>query len=328
MKNRIIEYDIVRFLAITLVFTLHFTSSAIRNLDLILDFDQSYIKYFGFGVKLFFTLSAFLMSYKLDSLDVKPNKYIIRRIKRILPTHVLIFTILFLLAISLKLSPEIIRFISGVFLVDQVFFIDFNIINPIIWSLEVELQFYFIIYVLLLIRKKLDIIIKPFATGVFMLIIFLFFSDLYENRTLLNYSIYFSFGFFLYEIEKKISVVKSLIFDLSFLTSIIAIPFILDSNLSILIKDLLAALFTGIIIFSSIRINFLRKILVNNIILSIGLSSYSFYLLHFAFLEGYLRFVSPIFQFNFYVDYVIIFGLVSFFSYLSYKFVELNKIFK
>ena len=178
MKNRIIEYDIVRFLAITLVFTLHFTSSAIRNLDLILDFDQSYIKYFGFGVKLFFTLSAFLMSYKLDSLDVKPNKYLIRRIKRILPTHVLIFTILFLLAISLRSSPEIIRFISGVFLVDQVFFTDFNIINPIIWSLEVELQFYFIIYVLLLIRKKLGIIIKPFAIGVFMLIIFLFFSDL------------------------------------------------------------------------------------------------------------------------------------------------------
>ena len=328
MKNRIIEYDIVRFLAITLVFTLHFTSSAIRNLDLILDFDQSYIKYFGFGVKLFFTLSAFLMSYKLDSLDVKPNKYLIRRIKRILPTHVLIFTILFLLAISLRSSPEIIRFISGVFLVDQVFFTDFNIINPIIWSLEVELQFYFIIYVLLLIKKKLGIIIKPFAIGVFMLIIFLFFSDLYENRTLLNYSIYFSFGFFLYEIEKKISVVKSLIFDLSFLTSIIAIPLILDSNLSILIKDLFAALFTGIIIFSSLRINFLRKILVNKITLSIGLSSYSFYLLHFAFLEGYLRFVSPIFEFNFYVDYVIIFSFVSFFSYLSYKFVELNKIFK
>ena len=72
--------------------------------------------------------------------------------------------ILFLLAISLRSSPEIIRFISGVFLVDQVFFTDFNIINPIIWSLEVELQFYFIIYVLLLIRKKLGIIIKPFKS--------------------------------------------------------------------------------------------------------------------------------------------------------------------
>ena len=328
MKNRIIEYDIVRFLAITLVFTLHFTSSAIRNLDLILDFDQSYIKYFGFGVKLFFTLSAFLMSYKLDSIDVKPNNYIIGRIKRIFPIHFLIFTILFLLAVCLNSSPEIIRFISGIFLVDQVFFTNFNMINPIIWSLEVELQFYFVIYLLLLIRKNLGIIIKPFAMGVFMLLIFLFFSDLYENRTLLNYSIYFSFGFFLYEIEKKISVVKSLIFDLSFLTSIIAIPLILDSNLSILIKDLFAALFTGIIIFSSLRIKFFRKILVNTITLSIGLSSYSFYLLHFAFLEGYLRFVSPIFEFNFYVDYVIVFSLVSFFSYLSYKFVELNKIFK
>ena len=328
MKNRIIEYDIVRFLAITLVFTLHFTSSAIRNADLALDFDESYIKYFGFGVKLFFTLSAFLMSYKLDSLDVKPNNYIVGRIKRILPTHILIFTILFLSATILRSSPEIIRFISGIFLVDQVFFTNFNMINPIIWSLEVELQFYFVIYLLLLIRKNLGIIIKPFAMGVVMLLIFLVFSDLYENRTLLNYSIYFSFGFFLYEIEKKISVTKSLIFDLSFLISIIVIPFILDSNLSILVKNLSAALFTGIIIFSSLRIKFFRKILVNTITLSIGLSSYSFYLLHFAFLEGYLRFVSPIFEFNFYVDYVIIFSFVSFFSYLSYKFVELNKIFK
>ena len=149
------EYDVVRFLAITLVFTLHFTSSAIRNADLALDFDESYIKYFGFGVKLFFTLSAFLMSYKLDSLDVKPNNYIVGRIKRILPTHILIFTILFLSATILRSSPEIIRFISGIFLVDQVFFTNFNMINPIIWSLEVELQFYFIIYVLLLIRKNL-----------------------------------------------------------------------------------------------------------------------------------------------------------------------------
>lgn len=328
MKNRIIEYDIVRFIAITLVFTLHFTSSAIRNSELALDFDASYIKYFGFGVKLFFTLSAFLMSYKLDSLDVDPNNYIVGRIKRILPTHILIFTIVFLSAMSLRSSPEIIRFISGIFLVDQVFFTNFNMINPIIWSLEVELQFYFVIYLLLLIRKNLGIIIKPFAMGLFMLLISLFFSDLYENRTLLNYSIYFSFGFFLYEIEKKISVTKSLIFDLSFLISIIGIPFILDSNLSILVKNSSAALFTGIIIFSSLRIKFLRTILVNRITLTIGLSSYSFYLLHFAFLEGYLRFVSPIFEFNFYVNYVIVFSLVSFFSYLSYKFVELNKIFK
>ena len=328
MKNRIIEYDIVRFIAITLVFTLHFTSSAIRNSELALDFDASYIKYFGFGVKLFFTLSAFLMSYKLDSLDVDPNNYIVGRIKRILPTHILIFIIVFLSAIGLRSSPEIIRFISGFFLVDQVFFTNFNMINPIIWSLEVELQFYFVIYLLLLIRKHLGIIIKPFAMGLFMLLISLFFSDLYENRTLLNYSIYFSFGFFLYEIEKKISVTKSLIFDLSFLISIIGIPFILDSNLSILVKNSSAALFTGIIIFSSLRIKFLRTILVNRITLTIGLSSYSFYLLHFAFLEGYLRFVSPIFEFNFYVNYVIVFSLVSFFSYLSYKFVELNKIFK
>ena len=37
MKNRIIEYDIVRFLGVALVFTLHFTSSSIRNLDLALE---------------------------------------------------------------------------------------------------------------------------------------------------------------------------------------------------------------------------------------------------------------------------------------------------
>ncbi|MAW08505.1 MAG: hypothetical protein CME61_09545 [Halobacteriovoraceae bacterium] len=328
MKNRIIEYDIVRFLAITLVFTLHFTSSAIRNSQLIFDFDQSHIKYFGFGVKLFFTLSAFLMSYKLDSLEVKPNKYLIRRIKRILPTHILIFIILFLSTVYLKSSPEIIRFINGIFLVDQIFFTNFNNINPVIWSLEVELQFYIIIYLALLIRKQLGIVITPFVIGLFMLLIFMFFSDLYENRTLLNYSIFFSFGFFLYEIEKKITVFRSIIFDLSFLISIIAIPYILDSDLSILLKEFLAALFTGIIIFSSIRIKFLSKILVNKITLSVGLSSYSFYLIHFAFIEGYLRFISPIFEFNFYKDYVIVFGLVSFFSYLSYKFVELNKIFK
>lgn len=328
MKNRIIEYDIVRFLAITLVFTLHFSSSAIRNSNLIFDFDESYVKYFGFGVNLFFTLSAFLMAYNLDSSQIKPNNYLVRRIKRILPTHVLIFIILFLIGASLGQSVEIIRFISGILLIDQVFFKDFNIINPIIWSLEVELQFYLLIYLLLLIRKKLGIIIKPYAAGIFMLLIFLFFLNLFENRSLLNYSIYFSFGFFLYEIEKKISVIKSLIFDLFFLASIIAIPFILDSDLTIAIKHLFSALLIGIIIFSSKRIKFLRKILVNRIILSIGLSSYSFYLLHFALLEGYLRFISPILKFNFYIDYVVIYALVSFFSYLSYKFIELNKVFK
>ena len=328
MKNRIIEYDIVRFLAITLVFTLHFSSSAIRNSNLIFDFDNSYIKYFGFGVNLFFTLSAFLMAYNLDSPDVKPNNYLVRRIKRILPTHVLIFIILFLIGASLGQSIEIIRFISGIFLIDQVFFKDFNIINPIIWSLEVELQFYLLIYLLLLIRKKLGIIIKPYAAGIFMLLIFLFFLNLFENRSLLNYSIYFSFGFFLYEIEKKIPLIKSLIFDLFFLASIIAVPFILDSGLTITIKHLFSALFIGIIIFSSKRIKFLRKIFVNKIILSIGLSSYSFYLLHFALLEGYLRFISPILKFNLYIDYIVIYTLVSFFSYLSYKFIELNKVFK
>lgn len=328
MKNRIIEYDIVRFLAITLVFTLHFTSSSIRNLDLALNFDESYIKYFGFGVNLFFTLSAFLMAYNLDSLDVKPNNYFVRRIKRILPTHVFIFIILFLLGIILGSSPELIRFISGILLIDQIFFKDFNMINPIIWSLEVEIQFYILIYLFLLIRKKLGIIIKPYAAGIFMLLIFLFFFNSYENRTLLNYSIYFSFGFFLYEIEKKIPVIKSLIFDLSFLASIIAVPFVLDSDLTIAIKHLFSALFIGIIIFSSKRIKFLRKILANRIILSIGLSSYSFYLLHFALLEGYLRFISPILKFNFYLDYIVIYGLVSFFSYLSYKFIELNKVFR
>ena len=163
--------------------------------------------------------------------------------------------------------------------------------------------------------------------GIFMLLISLFFSDLYENRTLLNYSIYFSVGFFLYELEKIIPVAKSLIFDLAFLISIIGIPFILDSNLSILVKNSSAALLSGMIIFSSLRIKILRAILSNKITLTVGLSSYSFYLLHFALLEGYLRFVSPILEFNFYVNYVIVFCLVSLFSYFSYKFIELNKLF-
>lgn len=328
MKNRIIEYDIVRFLAITLVFTLHFTSSTIRNSDLLINFDNSYIKYFGFGVYLFFTLSAYLMSYNLDSLDIEPKNYLVRRVKRILPTHVLIFTLLFLLSLGLGSTFEIIRFISGILLIDQVFTTDFNMINPIIWSLEVELQFYFLIYLLLLIRKKLGIVIKPFTAGILMLLMFLFFFNIFENRTLLNYSIYFSFGFFLYEMEKKLPVIKSFIFDFTLLASLISVPLILDSNLSIFYKHLIAALFTGIVIFSSKRINFLRKVLVNKITLSTGLSSYSFYLLHFALLEGYLRFISPIFEFNFYVNYVIVFCLISFFSHLSYKFIELNKIFK
>lgn len=328
MKNRIIEYDIVRFLAITLVFTLHFTSSSIRNSNLIYDFDNSYFKYFGFGVKLFFTLSAFLMSYKLDSDNVSSTKYLIKRIKRILPAHILIFTVLSVFIFSLSFRADIIRFITGIFLVDQFFFLDFNTLNPVIWSLEVELQFYFLIYLTLLIREKLGIVLRPLSLAIFMLVIFLLFAELYQNRTLLNYSIYFSFGFLLYVIEKYIFIAKSIMFDILFVSSLISIPILLDSNLTYLLKEFFAALFTMSIIFSSKRIYFLRKIFVNKLTLSVGISSYSFYLLHFAFIEGYLSFIAPIINLNFYIDYIITFSFVAFVSFLSFKVVELNKLFK
>lgn len=325
MKNRVVEYDIVRFVAITLVFTLHFTSSAIRNSALNFDLDDSYIKYFGFGVKLFFTLSALLMAHKLDLADARPNYFLSRRIKRILPTHSLVFVFLFVVTLIFSIPVEIKRFISGVFLIDQLFYTEFNAINPVIWSLEVEIQFYFLIYILLLLKAHFEVNLRPGNTGVIMFIVFLLFSDASEHRTLVSYSVYFAFGLLLYEAEKKYDANKSAKFDALFMSSIVAVPVILDSELNIIAKEIMSALLTSIIIYSSTRLNILRVFLERRFIINIGLSSYSFYLLHFAIIEGYFRLLAPVLQWPILADYILIFASVFVSSFVCYKYVEINK---
>ena len=299
------------------------------------------------GVDLFFVISGYLMTSIIYEQSKNNNfsfkKFILKRIRRIFPA------ILFICIVSLPfiyfhimpkdLIEQIKSILSSIFFFSNFFYsyisqeyaAESSLLKPFIhtWSLSVEMQFYVILplIIILVIKKDLSL----FKTFLILIIIF-FICSLFSNIYFQDLNFYnsisrlweFLFGGLVYLIQKKNFKINQ---NNSFINSLIILSFftiifyfiIFDTDLFFKTWLLIPFVFcSGILIFFKEN-NLMNKLFNLNLISYIGKISYSLYLTHF-----------PIFAFSRITDFTkgnfekkIYLGiLIILVSIILYKFIE------
>lgn len=323
LKNQNIEF--IRGLAVIIVFFFHYNPQIFSS--------------FFVGVDIFFLVSGYVITlsvFKKKKFEIE--SFYLRRIKRIYPNLIfilIVFSIFYFFFYNEYYNDFETNFFS-------IFFSFFGIsnfyysLNPNLfyfneeirwlihtWSLSVEIQFYIIfglifsLYFRFFINndtKKIFFISTLFFIILFSISFFIFteikfISDYYSLAGRLWE---FSLGSMMYFYNFK----KRLNFNI--LISIFLLTLSL-SNLLILNKKIIIV-YSIIFVFVSFLISKdLKNNLITNIIRFFGRLSYSFYLWHLiaiSFLRGFLDFLI--------FDFMFIFLVTTFFSFLSYKYIEIK----
>jgi peptidoglycan/LPS O-acetylase OafA/YrhL len=210
------EIDGLRFVAIFSVYIYHLAGDVIRHSAP--GYHQlqagswlfAVTQILNIGVPLFFVISGFILGtpFAAAHLDgkrpVSLKKYFLRRITRLEPPYILSLLLFFAIKIvaargtATELLPN---FIASLFYVHNLTFGGPSVINIVVWSLEVEVQFYILAPVLAKIfaisnastRRSALTAVMLLATGVSMLVS----GNGHLQNTLLGHAEYFLAGFLL-----------------------------------------------------------------------------------------------------------------------------------
>ena len=153
----IAEIDGLRFLAIFPVLIQHLSERL--QVHSPLNFhgvnDSSMLAYSasrGFiGVYLFFVISGFVLAlpfgahYLQEAKKIPLKSYFWRRVTRLEPPYILLMTFFFFVLVFLRNAPfsELFpHYLASIFYLHNLIFGSYTPINPVAWSLEIEVQFY------------------------------------------------------------------------------------------------------------------------------------------------------------------------------------------
>jgi peptidoglycan/LPS O-acetylase OafA/YrhL len=156
-NNLIPEIDGFRFFAIATVVLYHLNTHFYRSTESItaakpdVNLIIEVLGRGGLGVNVFFAISGFILALPFarhrlfNDNPVKLKDYYIRRITRIEPPYIV--SLLLLLLVHLLILHENFKsifpnFLASTFYLHSIFFDAWSKINPVAWSLEVEVQFY------------------------------------------------------------------------------------------------------------------------------------------------------------------------------------------
>jgi peptidoglycan/LPS O-acetylase OafA/YrhL len=276
--NFLIRSDIVllRAVAVLLVICYHFFPNII---------DFGYL-----GVDVFLVISGYLMVSSYSS-SKNGLHFIVKRAYRLLPALLSVGIICYLLIYVLlrddliyEFSKEVLTSLTGLsnyYYYSKLGYFDSGSENKLFlmsWTLSLEFQYYLLIAISLgfIFKSKFILIVVIFLS------LFSNFVVTEESAFFLLYSRLWEFlaGGLLYFNEKKISNKQKLVpLSLLFLFSLFVIIDILWIDINNLVLQLVAVIFSILVLSKIIDINKLFR-LVNNPMLWIGSTSYSLYLIH------------------------------------------------
>lgn len=144
--------DGLRFLAIFPVVLQHANERLAKygnlgNLSLTEDFISFLISRGTIGVFLFFAISGFVLTlpFAKNSGTFSYKQYLAKRLRRIEPPFLFwmsIFALVLWVKATYGLDELLLHYLATVTYTHQLFFQEYSWINPVAWSLEVEIQFY------------------------------------------------------------------------------------------------------------------------------------------------------------------------------------------
>ncbi|MBX2932206.1 MAG: acyltransferase [Chitinophagaceae bacterium] len=322
------EIDGLRFIAIVAVVLSHFNLQVIKLSPYETDFVYSnalalFLELGGYGVRIFFCISAFILSipfiqyllYKQEKVNLK--KYYVRRLKRLEIPYLLVLIILLLFRIFVQgefWKEELPHFFSSVFYSHNIIYDRRSTINPVAWTLEIEIQFYLLLPLLLKLfiiknvsLRRILLIASICITGIIYAIFENFFIAAHLQYSIVPYFPVFLLGILLADIylsNASILKEKSFLWDVLGVVGFLFIIYF--AGYPIFYKQCIeyigyVLLFTGV--FKGIVLN---NIFTKKIIMAIGCMCYSIYLLHYALIAFIAQHITTsLFQFHYYKDLII-----------------------
>ncbi len=257
------------------------------------------------GVFLFFAISGFVLAlpFAKSVLNDKPpvplKQYYLRRLTRIEPPYLIWMTVfaLVLLVKGTYLLPELFQhWLATVTYTHNLIFHDYTRINPVAWSLEVEIQFYLVAPFLAMAYFRvqnnwyrriglvalifLAITLQTYSGGPI---------PFWLKASILGQIQHFLIGFLLtdlYLTEWKAGVVKHRIWDLLAVLAFVVMCYTWSSEY---LKNLLFALALCTLFMAAFKGVAFRQMLQNTWIAVTGGMCYTIYLIHLPMLEGFMH---------------------------------------
>lgn len=271
------------------------------------------------SIFMFFTITGFIIglmfvkSYTERGTGVDLKKYFFRRFTRMEPPYLILLTLFFVLSLYVGnkggFTDLFSHYLASFFYVHNIVYDPMlPLINGVLWTFELQMQFYFIAPLIAMLYK-----LSPLVRRLCFVFLIVFLGKIidqifhFEFRNIFQYSHYFILGFLIADLyyNYKDKIKPSLYFDV---ISAICLYFLLKGVDNIYLRMLV---FSGIIFLMNFSI-YIKRLFELKWIVIIGGMSYSIFMIHqrvqFMFLNGFY-FNKTLFD-NFYVDYFLKF-LVS-----------------
>lgn len=305
------EVDGLRFLAIFPVVLQHLVERFIRETpvrETQHDAVMLFVTSRGFiGVFIFFAISGFILGLPFAAhalhgeREVKLKSYYWRRLTRLEPPYIIAMTICaisFLFMGLGGLDRVVPHYLASIFYVHNIVYSGWTFINPPVWTLEIEVQFYILApFLSLFIFKIRSIVVRRivFISLIAALIIMQSYYQIPYDKmlrlTILNHLHYFLLGLLMadiYLVEWRNGIRKSQIFNFLAIASFSGLILIWswDHFLSNRI-GFTVCLF--VLFYSVFRATWVNRFLTLPWITAIGGMCYSIYLIHLPFIEFFIR---------------------------------------
>ncbi|WP_109831446.1 acyltransferase family protein [Reichenbachiella versicolor] len=296
--------DGIRFVAIMLVLFQHLNERLIKfsttidqtSADGVLSFA---ISRGTIGVFIFFVLSGFIISlpFTKDSYRKKFafSSYVSRRLTRLEPPYLIWMTVWALVLVFKTDASWLntgIHWLASIFYVHQIAFGEYSIINPVAWSLEVEIQFYLIAPLLF----KAYYEIKKFKSRSIATALFVFIWITVQHyfgwhlmpmkASLLGYFHLFVIGVWMSDAFKNSNVLERSLNPIWDVLVLISLPVMGLMWTEELVKTYVFALTITIFFVGLFKGAYFYKVLSNPLVTVIGGMCYTIYLVHLPIMEG------------------------------------------
>ncbi|OEK00904.1 hypothetical protein BFP97_04985 [Roseivirga sp. 4D4] len=343
-KQYLAFVDGIRFIAIIPVVILHANERLQRyviNPDTLSSAEQqlSYLISRGaIGVMIFFALSGFILSlpFAKRTKSFHYKDYLKRRLTRLEPPYIFwmtLFGLILFFQSGIPLETIGQHYLASIFYVHNQLFGEFSIINPVAWSLEVEVQYYLIAPFIAIFYFKLEDIRSRHALLLSMIALFIIYQHAFSwqilplRASILGQLQHFLIGMFMADVyanNKNWHNQKSYGFDLIGIGSIVLMMFTWTEELG---KSLIFSI--GMIGFfaACLKGRLTYKFLTHSWVSIIGGMCYTIYLTHLPLLElvysliGRFGYSSP-YWLQLSISLILILPMVLLSSMIFYKCIE------
>ena len=319
----------MRFLAIFPVVLQHlaerFERNSPVNLHESVDFSfASFVLNRGFiGVYIFFVISGFILGLPFAASALRGGRkvnlksYYVRRLTRLEPPYIIAMTIaaLALLVMGMySLSEMLPHYSASIFYLHNIIYRKWTFINPPVWTLEIEVQFYIMApFLALFIFKIGHVLVRRISLVAFIVGIMLFqqyfdIQERYTNFTILGHLHYFLIGFFLADIylnEWKTEIKKHVVFDFLSILAFVSLIYSWSWQFP-LVNCIIFSFSLWLLFFSVFKSIWVNRFVTLPWITAIGGMCYSIYLIHLPITELFIRITGHLTFSNYYlVNYLI-----------------------